>query len=97
MGVGAKGEAGIGVAEVVGKLLDRDTLRQQNRGIEVAESMHSISTLAVVEASCNETLLNRSPLRMRPPSSAITRVASCGSPSTSCQGNVIDVGRYVWT
>jgi hypothetical protein len=50
VGVGAKGEAGVAVPEVVGKLLDRDALREQDGSVEVSEGVHTVGSFAVVEA-----------------------------------------------
>lgn len=40
--------------EVISQLLDRDTLGQQDRGIEVPEGMHAVGTLPVVKSGCGK-------------------------------------------
>ena len=54
MRAGPQGEAGIGVAQVGGPLLDSDAFREQDRGVAGGS-----------ECSCQMTLLNRSPLPVR--------------------------------
>ena len=44
VGVGAQGESGVGVTQIIGQGPDGDTTLEQHRGIVMAQSMHSVLT-----------------------------------------------------